>query len=44
MKRIILSLLMVVVALGAMAQSADKLYEEGKKLYDEKKYEQASPC
>ncbi|MBR2236540.1 MAG: sel1 repeat family protein [Prevotella sp.] len=43
MKRIILSLLMVVVALGAMAQSADKLYEEGKKLYDEKKYEQAFP-
>lgn len=36
-------LLTVVVSLTAMAQSADKLYEEGKKLYDEKKYEAAFP-
>ena len=36
-------LLTVVVSLSAMAQSADKLYEEGKKLYDEKKYEAAFP-
>ena len=43
MKRILLSLVMLVVALAAVAQSADKLYDEGKKLYDEKKYEQAFP-
>ena len=43
MKRIILSLMMLVVGIAAMAQNADKLYEEGKKFYDEKKYEQAFP-
>lgn len=34
---------MIVMVIAAMAQSADKLYEQGKKLYDEKKYEQAFP-
>lgn len=43
MKRILLSLMMVVAAIASLAQSADKLYDEGKKLYDEKKYEQAFP-
>ena len=43
MKKILLSLMMLVVAIAAVAQNVDKLYEEGKKLYDEKKYEQAFP-
>ncbi len=43
MKKILLSLLMLVATIAAVAQNADKLYEEGKKLYDEKKYEQAFP-
>ena len=43
MKRILLSLLMLVMTIAAVAQSADKLYEEGKRLYDEKKYERAFP-
>ena len=37
MRTILLSLLLL-VATGAFAQSADKLYEEGKKLYDAKNY------
>lgn len=40
MKHIIL-LIMITVALCAGAQSADKLYEQGKKLYDAKKYTEA---
>ena len=43
MKRILLSLAMLIMTIAAVAQSADKLYEEGKLLYDEKKYEQAFP-
>ena len=43
MKRILLSLTLLVMAIAVMAQSADKLYDEGKRLYDEKKYEQAFP-
>jgi len=43
MKRILFSLLMLVVAIAAFAQNVDKLYDEGKRLYDEKKYEQAFP-
>ena len=43
MKRIVISLMMLIMTIAAVAQSADKLYEEGKKLYDEKKYEQAFP-
>ena len=43
MKRILLSLTMLLMVIAALAQNADKLYEEGKKLYDEKKYEQAFP-
>ena len=36
-------LLTIVVSLSALAQSADKLYEEGKKLYDDKNYTAAFP-
>ena len=36
-------LLTVVVSLTALAQNADKLYEEGKKLYDAKNYAAAFP-
>ena len=43
MKRLIMMLLTVVVSLSALAQSADKLYEEGKKLYDDKNYTAAFP-
>ena len=43
MNRIILLFVSLFVAIVCMAQSADKLYEEGKRLYDEKKYEQAFP-
>ena len=43
MKRILFSLMMLLMTIAAVAQSADKLYDEGKKLYDEKKYEQAFP-
>ena len=42
MKRLLLTLL-TMVSLGAFAQSADKLYEEGKKLYDAKNYTAAFP-
>ena len=38
-----LLLLTVVVSLTAAAQSADKLYEEGKELYDAKNYAAAFP-
>ena len=34
---------MLLVGLGANAQSADKLYEEGKKLYDQELYKEAVP-
>ena len=43
MKRLIMMLLTVVVSLTALAQNADKLYEEGKKLYDAKNYTAAFP-
>ena len=36
-------MLMTVVSMSAFAQSADKLYDEGKKLYDAKKYAEAFP-
>ena len=36
-----LAALLLSVVLGANAQSADKLYEEGKALYDAEKYSQA---
>jgi hypothetical protein len=42
MKRL-LFLLFTFVSLSASAQSADKLYEEGKKLYDAKNYTAAFP-
>lgn len=41
MTRKILFMLMLLLSTVAKAQSADALYEEGKKLYDAKKYEQA---
>ena len=40
MKTFILAL-MLTMGLGANAQNADKLYDEGKKLYDAEQYEQA---
>lgn len=42
MKKILMAL-MLLTSLGASAQSADKLYEEGKALYDAKKYTEAFP-
>jgi hypothetical protein len=42
MKRILMAL-MLLASLGASAQSADKLYEEGKALYDAKNYKEAFP-
>ena len=43
MKKYLLMMLMAVVSLTASAQSADKLYEDGKKLYDAKNYTEAFP-
>lgn len=41
MTKSILFILMLLASIVARSQSADALYEEGKKLYDQKKYEQA---
>ena len=41
--RNLLFMLMALVSLTASAQSADKLYDEGKKLYDAKNYAEAFP-
>ena len=41
MTRQILFMLMFLLSIVARSQSADALYDEGKKLYDAKKYEQA---
>lgn len=41
--RLIFSLLMMVLCLTASAQSAEKLYDEGKQLYDQKNYTAAFP-
>jgi TPR repeat protein len=41
--RTILTTLLLLICGAAMAQNADKLYEEGKALYDAKKYVQAIP-
>ncbi len=43
MKRTILMLFMAVFCLSASAQTAQKLYEEGKTLYDQKNYTAAFP-
>ena len=43
MKRLMMMLLTVVSLTAASAQSADKMYEEGKKLYDAKNYTVALP-
>ena len=42
MKRLMLMLL-TIVSLGVAAQSADKMYEDGKKLYDAENYKEAFP-
>jgi TPR repeat protein len=42
MKRLILAF-MLTLSIGANAQSADKLYDEGKKLYDQEQYKEAVP-
>ena len=34
---------MLTLSIGANAQSADKLYDEGKKLYDQEQYKEAVP-
>ena len=39
----ILTILMLFFCIGVGAQSAEKLYEEGKRLYDEKNYAEAYP-
>ena len=39
--RVIITTLLLMLCIVAKAQSADALYDEGKKLYDAKKYEQA---
>ena len=41
MKNIITTMLLLLLSIFAQAQSADALYEQGKKLYDEKKYAEA---
>ena len=41
MKRITTLLLTVMLSLAAMAQNAEKLYKEGKILYDKEKYTEA---
>ncbi|MCR4765255.1 MAG: sel1 repeat family protein [Bacteroidaceae bacterium] len=41
MKKMIMAMLILLIGTTVWAQSADKLYEEGKTLYDAKKYEQA---
>ena len=43
MKKMMMALLMAIIATSAGAQSAEKLYEEGKRLYDEKNYVEAYP-
>lgn len=43
MKKLLTLLLMCVTCITAYSQSADKLYTEGKALYDAKKYTQAFP-
>lgn len=43
MKGILTTLLALFVCVGASSQSADKLYKEGKALYDAKKYTEAVP-
>ena len=39
----LLTMLMLAIGLGVCAQSADKLYEQGKKLYDQENYKAAFP-
>jgi len=43
MKKWIMTLLLAATTMAASAQNADALYEEGKALYEAKKYEQAVP-
>ena len=43
MKKLLFALLALVVCVAASAQNAEKLYKEGKALYDDKKYTAAVP-
>lgn len=43
MKKTVMMMLALVICLAAGAQNADKLYSEGKALYDAKKYTEAFP-
>lgn len=43
MKTTLMTILLAMLTMTAGAQSAEKLYKEGKALYDAKKYEQAFP-
>jgi len=43
MRKIVMMMLALMLSVAAGAQSAEKLYREGKALYDDKKYEQAVP-
>jgi hypothetical protein len=43
MRKLIIMLLVLLTGMAASAQSADKLYEQGKALYDAEKYKEAVP-
>ena len=43
MRKLMFTLLALLMGMTASAQSADKLYEQGKALYDAKKYKEAVP-
>ena len=43
MKRLIYLCILLMCSISISAQSADKLYDEGKKLYDQEQYKEAVP-
>lgn len=43
MKKYMMTMLLTLMTLAVSAQSSEKLYKDGKALYDAKKYEQAVP-
>lgn len=43
MKRLIYLCILLICSISISAQSADKLYDEGKKLYDQEQYKEAVP-
>ena len=43
MKRLIYLCILLMCSISISAQSADKLYDEGKKLYDQEQYQEAVP-